>query len=90
MALSGSSDTLSFSFDSVLPGKYKGQDSPPTAYIHNYSNNDKHFIHFGAVRDVTNWNSVVVISCSCFKRITNAESAASFDRATPSHPSYIN
>lgn len=27
VALSGGGDTLSFSFDDVLPGKYKGQDS---------------------------------------------------------------
>lgn len=34
VALSGSGDTLSFSFDNVLPGKYKGQDSTPVSPSH--------------------------------------------------------
>lgn len=33
MALSGSSDILSFSFDNVLPGKYKGEDSLPEQHV---------------------------------------------------------
>lgn len=34
VTLPGSGDTLSFSFDNVLPGKYKGQDSWLACFFH--------------------------------------------------------
>lgn len=46
VALSGSGDVLSFSFDNVLPGKYKGQDSlPATLYIPNSSSNSYYDVY---------------------------------------------